>query len=99
MTTRSDEFTTDALATLVRESCDEFYGDDTVLTDGVVERFEELLEKVRDGKVFVLVDAAKEDEPCEHEYGEVLVMVETPKYTQIRCLKCGEPEAAGEGVG
>ena len=104
--TLENEFTVSAIAELVRESCDEWYGDDTVLTDGVVEEFTKRLEKALDGKVLVEVEGAKEDEAgsCEHVYGGVHAMVSRPAYTFIGCLKCGEAmpkpaddAAAGEG--
>ncbi len=49
MTTLENEFTTDAIATLVRESCDQFYGDDAILTDWVVEEFTKRLDEARGG--------------------------------------------------
>ena len=54
--TREDEFTTDALAELVRESCDQFYEDDAILTDWVVEEFVKRLEKALDGKKLAEVE-------------------------------------------
>ena len=98
MSTHPAEFPIDALAALVRESCDAFFTDDTVLTDWVVTEFTKRLEEALDGKKLVEVEG--DDEPCEHEeYGPVVIMVERPMFTAIACLKCGEREAAGEGAG
>ncbi len=58
MSTHPNEFTTDAIATLVRESCDQFYEDDAILTDWVVEEFTKRLEKALDGKKLVAAEGA-----------------------------------------
>ena len=95
--TLENEFTVSAIAELVRESCDEWYGDDTVLTDGVVEEFTKRLEKALDGKVLVEVGGAGETGPCEHKYEEFTVT--GAEFTVIVCAKCGKRVAVGEGVG
>ena len=102
MATRENEFPVSALVDLVESAAlDVFcrYEEDyTEELEQIVEEVKARLDKALDGKVLVEVEG--DDEPCEHEeYGPVVIMVERPMFTAIACLKCGEREAAGEGVG
>lgn len=99
MATLEAEFTTTAIAELVRESCDKFYGDDTILTDWVVEEFIKRLEKALAGKVLVEVEGAQTtDEPCLPGCTTAEMCGARVKLHVMECPNLEKAKVAGQGA-